>query len=190
MLPYIRFILLGTVLLAACGDKYSEDFAVGRNEGQNARQSRQQMLENSLVTANKVIYVKERENILSYIDRQGKDYTEYQGIYISFDKGKITEDAVKKEGSATFEVYYKVLGAKNDGFSDKSVKTANLSGDTDISFGLLTALGAMQPGQSAEIIVPSQLNYVINSEGEKVKSDLTYIYKVKILSIRNNNGKK
>ena len=175
-------VILMVFIFLSCGNKYNEEFAVGRNEQENVAVQREKSIEKSLTMANEIISVKEKQSILSYIERRGWNMENKSGIYVQITKqgeGKVIDD------SCIMAVKYDcfLINGQRYGNSSSQTDTFNVRGDTKIPFGLMSAVKGMQKKTQARIIIPSNLAFTISDEGEKFSQDNTLIYIVEIKDV-------
>lgn len=179
----IVFYLFLAVLFISCSKSYNEDFAVGQNEKQNEADKQDKQMENAFATANKIINLKEKENIISYFEREKLPYSEYKGVYIGILKHG-NGQKITQSNNVIIEYSYKMLDAQNTNYSKVKTITVNAKGDTQLPYGLIISLQALKQNSQAMVIIPSTLNYTINDEGEKEKSANILICKVKVLKVK------
>ncbi|MBQ7984829.1 MAG: FKBP-type peptidyl-prolyl cis-trans isomerase [Bacteroidales bacterium] len=178
-------VLILIAVFCSCGKRnYNEDFAQGADEELNRQKEREQMMEESFRQANHVINYKEQENIKSFINRRKWNAEYRNGIWIevlSQGKGEkeITEDN-------TVTILYTCMLLNGGKCSSDSVeeKTFNVKGDTQVPFGLITAVKMLKKHSKARIIIPSALNFFISKDGEKISDNNTLIYTVEIKEVK------
>ncbi|MGP1514971.1 MAG: FKBP-type peptidyl-prolyl cis-trans isomerase [Bacteroidales bacterium] len=177
------FFILCSLAFVNCSKHYNEDFAVGQDEQANKEIKNQQKLEQSFTQANKIINLKEKENIFSYIDRRGWKMKEQNGIYLQIvRKG----EGCRVKDSSIVKIDYDcfLLNGRRYGTTKKQSIAFNVRGDTRIPFGLMSAMKNLQNHSQVRIIIPSNLAFTISDNGEKISQDNTLIYLVKILEIK------
>lgn len=168
-------------LSLSCSKAPNEDFAVGRNEQENLQKERQQKLENSLTEANKIISAKEEQRILAYAERRGLKLNKHSGIYYEETKkgnGVIIDE--NKFVKISYNAYY-LNGNKVE--DSQQVKTFKVGGDTDIVFGLRIAVKQLSKGSKACVIVPDNMAFWLDENGEKQEADATLVYDIEIIDV-------
>ncbi len=170
-------------MIVGCSKTYNEDFAVGQNQQESLAKEQYKNIEKSFTKANEIINLKEKENILSYIERRGWNMEEKHGVYIQVTKqgdGKIITDS--SIVSISYDCY--LLNGQRYGYPDTQQDTFNVQGDTNIPFGLFSAVKNLKKNSQARIIIPSNLSFIISDDGEKVSSDNTLIYVIEIKDVK------
>ncbi len=178
-------IFLGIMLLifvASCTKKYNEDFAVGQNEQQNQTIEAQKKVEQSFTKANQIINIKEKENIQAYIKRNNWQMSDKNGVYFQLlrnGNGKQIND------SSIVSVACDVFLLNGSRYGEKNQKmTFNIKGDTQVPFGVMTAVKGLKDKSKLRVIIPSNLAFTISQEGEKIEQDNTLIYIIDILEVK------
>ncbi len=178
----ILSLLLLSTLIFCCSKKYDDNYAKGHNPIENQVIEKNKQLEQSFAVANKVINSKEQENIRSFLERKKMDYKQYKGVYISTIKqGSNTN--ISPNNNVKLSYCFKSLNQEDSMFSKSKTIIINSKGDTQVPYGLIIGVQALTLNSQAYIIIPSTLNYFINDDGEKIKSEDILICKVSILAI-------
>ncbi len=192
------FLLL--VFFASCCFSVNEDYAVGENPVENSIKAKQAQMSNSLASANKIISDREKQRIEAFIDRRGWQTEEISGVYIQ----TIRQGKKKIPANALVTIKYKSYylngesaedfnrneNEKSVGFSNNTPqkshnqKTFSLQGDTYVVYGLIYAIRNLNQGAYARVIVPDNLAFYMNDNGEKIKVNATLVYEVEILNVR------
>ncbi|MBR1627457.1 MAG: FKBP-type peptidyl-prolyl cis-trans isomerase [Bacteroidales bacterium] len=176
-------VILCCVLICSCTKKYNEDFAVGQNEEINKITEQRQQLDESFAKANTVINLKEKENILGYIERRGWEMQEKNGVYIQITKngnGKIINDS--DIVAVNYDCY--LLNGQRYGSTSSQTDTFFVGGDTKIPFGLLSAVKNLRYGTQARVIIPSDVAFAVSEQGEKINQSNTLIYIIEIKDVK------
>lgn len=191
--------LFSIVMLLSCSSGTNEDYAVGKNPLENALKDKQNQINTSLANANKIISDREKQRIESFINRRGWQMKEVAGIYLQVieeGRGEITNRNIV---TIEYNSYYlngqsadefnqnkkeKTQKFSNDTVSQNNRKTFSLQGDTYVVYGLTFAMPHLKNHSSARIIVPDNLAFYMDDNGEKIKANATLVYELKVLDIR------
>lgn len=176
------FIILSSLLLVSCTKQYNEDFAVGQNEQLNKSIEQEKQIEKSLTQANKIISLKEKENISSYIERRKWNMQEKNGIYYQITKQGVGENITDSNiVSLRYDCY--LLNGQRYGQTKTQQQTFNAKADTQVPFGLLMAVKNLRNKSQARIIIPSNLAFSTSEDGEKLKQNNTLVYIVEVTNV-------
>ncbi len=192
-------ILFSFAMLLSCSSGTNEDYAVGKNPVENALKTKQNQINTSLANANKIISDREKQRIESFINRRGWQMKEIAGIYLQVieeGRGEITN---KNIVTIEYKSYYlngqsadefnqnekeKTQKFSNDTVLQNNRKTFSLQGDTYVVYGLTFAMPHLKNHSSARVIVPDNLAFYMDDNGEKIKANATLVYELKVLDIR------
>jgi FKBP-type peptidyl-prolyl cis-trans isomerase FkpA len=168
----------------SCTKKYNEDFAVGQNEKDNQEQEKDKKIDSCLTEANRIMTQKEEQRIYAYAKRRNWKIENHSGVYVQVTKQgqgkKIEENSI-----VSIEYEKEVLGEEKDkSLKNSGKKVIKEKGDVNIEEGLLIGINGMQKGGQARVIIPSNLAYMINDDGEKIESNNAIIYTIKIIDIK------
>ncbi len=175
-------IILFFALFNSCTKQYNEDFAVGQDEQLNQSIEQEKHIEKSLTQANKIISLKEKENISSYIQRRNWDMQEKNGIYFQITKQGEGEN-INDNDIVSIKYDCFLLNGQRYGQKKTENQTFNAKTDTQIPFGLLMAVKNLKNKSQSRIIIPSNLAFVISDQGEKINQNNTLVYIVEIIKI-------
>ncbi|MBO6117640.1 MAG: FKBP-type peptidyl-prolyl cis-trans isomerase [Bacteroidales bacterium] len=176
-------ILLSFCCFISCSKGYNEDFAVGRDEKSNEADQRNKQLQKSLENANKIINIKETENILSYIDRRKWNMQHKDGVYLQIVREGVG-DFIQSGDIVTMQYDCFLLNGTKINDSSDNVITFSAKGDTKVPFGVISAVKYMKNNTSARLIIPSELAFELTDEGEKQSSNNTLIYIIDIKDVQ------
>lgn len=177
-------IIVFFVLLSSCSKSPNEDFAVGRNEQENLQKEKQHKIENSLTEANKIVSAKERDRINSYAERRNVSLEEYSGVY--FYENKVGNGvSIVDDNIVTVKYKCEYLNGKIVEFEEKeNTKIFKVGADTDVVFGLKVAVKKLSKGSKAIVIIPDNLAFWLNDQGEKIKASATLVYDLEIIDVK------
>lgn len=165
-IPYL-FLAFVFLLSAGCG---------GGNTGkeEKKRLSREQLAE-----INRQLLIKDRERIISYIERKGLQMRETEtGLWISEDVGK--QGGIKEGDKVILEYTCSLLDgtlvydSENDGLMSFTV------GKSDIPSGLNEAVQLLGEGSEAVIIIPGYLGYGLVGDEKRIPARSILVYEVKV----------
>lgn len=177
-------IFLFVIFFTSCSKSPNEDFAVGRNEQENIQKEKQQKVENSLTEANKIVSAKERERIKSYAERRNITLEEYSGVYF-FENRKGNCETIKDNNIVSVRYKCEYLNGEIVEFEGKeNTKTFKVSADTDVVFGMKIGVKKLSKGSKAVVIVPDNLAFWLNEQGEKIKASATLVYDLEIIDVK------
>ena len=181
---HLLFALSVALITVSCSKSYNEDYAVGRNEAENEAKQRQQNIENALTGANKIISAKEQQRISAYIQRRGLSMTEYSGVFLQQTK-KGNGKEITNDNTVTLKVKCQYLNEEVPDFftKEKEQITFKVDGDTEVSFGLKTAVKKLSQGSKAIVIVPDNLAFWLDENGEKQEASATLVYEIEVLKV-------
>ncbi len=201
-LLYLLSIVMVLLFYSCSKNTGNEDYAVGRNPMQNVADEYNKKIDNSITSANKIISDKEKQRIQSFIQRRGWDMQEISGIYLQeVKKGTGLRITDKDIVTLTYKSCYingddaedfhqtEPLNTDNRTFkNNKQTKktntlTFNVGGDTKVVYGLLYAVRNLSLNSVARVIVPDNLAFYLDENGEKVKASATLIYEIRIEKI-------
>lgn len=187
------------VMLLSCSSGTNEDYAVGKNPVENVLKAKQNQINTSLTNANKIISDREKQRIESFTNRRGWQMKEVAGIYLQVieeGRGEITNRNIV---TIEYNSYYlngqsadefnqnenkKIQKFSNDTVSQNNRKTFSLQGDTYVVYGLTFAMPYLKNHSSARVIVPDNLAFYMDDNGEKIKANATLVYELKVLDVR------
>lgn len=189
-------------LTVSCTSTPNEDYAKGADPAEIQTEQRQERIDNSLAQANKIISEKEEQRIASFIDRMGWKPEKVSGVYIEktlegsgkeideqntvtieyrsyYLTGESAEDFCPKDGESNKTK--KAFGNKE---SKKNEKSFKVSSDTGVIYGLQTAVKHLKTGSKARVIVPDNLAFYIDENGEKIKANATLVFEIVVKKIK------
>ncbi len=202
-----RILFIATIVLIitcnACSKQSeTEEYAKGRNPYQSAIDEKNKQLDKSFASANKIISDKEKQRIQAFISRRSWNMKEMNGIYIE-ETHKGVGNIINENDIVTiiYKSYY-INGSCADDFNktetntqqttfsnkqkkDSNTLTFNVSGDTRVVYGLIYAVKHLTEGSAARVIVPDNLAFYLDDNGEKVKANATLIYEIKVKKVIN-----
>ena len=103
-------------------------------------------------------------------------YYIYKSYYIN---GSCADDFNKVETDTQQTTF------SNKQKKDSNTLTFNVSGDTRVVYGLIYAVKHLTEGSAARVIVPDNLAFYLDDNGEKVKANATLIYEIKVKKVIN-----
>ena len=199
--------LLSIVILSLCiacskqGD--TEEYAKGRNPYQSALEEKNKQMDKSFTSANKIISDKEKRRIESFISRRSWNMQEVSGVYVEeVHKGVGQKINESNTVAIEYKSYY-INGSSADDFnkveeetqqktfnnkkqSKGNTLTFNVAGDTRVVYGLIYAVKQLSKGSTARVIVPDNLAFYLDDNGEKIKAKATLIYEIKVNEVTSN----
>jgi FKBP-type peptidyl-prolyl cis-trans isomerase len=179
----ILYILI-VVVFASCTKGYNEDYAVGKNDKENQEKEQQAKIDTSLMKVNEVMMQKEINRINAYISRRGWKMQNYSGVFVQITKrgqGQMIND----KNIVTIEYECGLLNGDNVYSSkDNGKKVFRVGGDTQVEKGLMIAMKLLNKSSQANIIIPSNLAYGMNGDGEKIPASNPIVYKVKVIEVK------
>jgi FKBP-type peptidyl-prolyl cis-trans isomerase len=180
----LTYILI-LFMFFSCTKKYNEDFAVGQNEQVNKEQAKDKKIDSCLTEANRIITQKEEQRIESYVKRRNWQIENHSGVYVQIIKRGQGKRIIEDNSTVSIEYEKELLSGETETSSkNKGKKEFKEKGDVNIEEGLLIGIKGMQKGCQARVIIPSNLAFVINDDGEKIEANNTIIYTIKIIDIK------
>lgn len=130
---------------------------------------------------NKNLVVKEKNNIDDYIQRSGNVFAETgTGLrYCIVNQGN--GDLIKTGEIVTMEYEELLLNGKMLYSSKETGPKVFLVGRGGVESGLEEAVLYLRRGDEAEIIIPSRLAHGLTGDGDRVPSNSTIVYRIKII---------
>ncbi len=191
-------------LFSACSRQgETEEYAKGRNPYQSAIDEKNKQMDKSFTSANKIISDKEKQRIQSFISRRSWNMQEVSGVYVE-EVRKGVGQKIDENNTVTIEYNsYYINGSSADDFnkveeetqqktfnnkkqSKDNILTFNVAGDTRVVYGLIYAVKQLSKGSTARIIVPDNLAFYLDDNGEKIKANATLIYEIKVNEVISN----
>lgn len=160
-------------------------------------------MDKSFTSANKIISDKEKQRIQSFISRRSWNMQQVSGVYVE-EVHKGVGQKIDENNTVTIEYnsYYINGSSANDfnkveeetqqkTFNNKkqskdNILTFNVAGDTRVVYGLIYAVKQLSKGSTARIIVPDNLAFYLDDNGEKIKANATLIYEIKVNEVISN----
>lgn len=168
----ISNIMLIIIILSwtGCHDKTEQKKETGRI-------SKEQLAE-----INRQLLIKDRERIISYIDRKGLEMKETDtGLWYSESirgKGSISNgDIVTLEYTCSLLDGTVVYDSKEDGLMNFEV------GKSDIPSGLNEGVKLLAEGSEALLILPGYLGYGLLGDENKIPARSILVYNIKVLEV-------
>ena len=127
---------------------------------------------------------------------------EVSGIYVE-EVNKGIGDKINENNIVTIEYKsYYINGSSADEFNkiesetqqktfdnkkkkESNILTFNVAGDTRVVYGLIYAVKQLRKGSTARVIVPDNLAFYLDDNGEKIKANATLIYEIKVNKVVN-----
>ncbi|MDT8400868.1 MAG: FKBP-type peptidyl-prolyl cis-trans isomerase [Bacteroidales bacterium] len=135
-----------------------------------------------LAEINRQLLIKDRERIISYIERKGLDMKETDtGLWISRDKGG--EGRIKDGDSLTLEYVCSLLDGSVVYDSAKDGLMHFVVGRSDIPAGLNQAVKLLGKGSEAVLIIPAYLAYGLLGDERKIPARSVLVYNIKVLDV-------
>ncbi|MBR1769572.1 MAG: FKBP-type peptidyl-prolyl cis-trans isomerase [Bacteroidales bacterium] len=190
--------------LSACKKSINEDYAAGKNPAQAEFENNQARIKNTMTNANKIISEKEKERIKNYIQRRKWNLKETGGIFLEQTQEgvgaliseknsvtlKYTSFYLNGNSASEFNESKSKNQSDNNNFNNKdlkkenNIKNFNVNGDTDVVFGLLIAVKHLKNKSKARVIVPDNLAFYTDENGEKIQAHASLVYEIEILEVR------
>lgn len=151
---------------------------------QNFEQLDQKKLKEKLISANKIYYKNQDEEIDAYISRLGYDMQKTAtGV-----RWMIYKPGTGKQAASESEVEVKYTVQLTDGtFCYSSDSTGNLEfkiGHSDLPTGFQQGISLLKEGDKAIIIAPSNLGYGLTGDGGKIGSNAILVYDVELIDVK------
>lgn len=163
-------LIISTLAIGACRER-SRSGTV--KEGINNEQ---------LAEINRQLLIKDRERIVSYIERKGLDMEETgTGLWISRNKGG--EGVIKDGDIVSLEYVCSLLDGTVVYDSAKDGLMVFEVGKTDIPAGLNQGVKLLGQGSEAVLIIPGYLGYGLLGDENKIPGRSILVYNVKVKSV-------
>ncbi len=167
----LTLILIISLLLFACGNNSRLEDNINRPGMQDLEELNRYMVE------------KDRERIVSFIERKGLKMEENPlGLWY----GTIVEgegDTIKSNDRVIFEYICTLLDGTVCYTSEELGAKEVVVGKGDIEAGLDAGLRLMKDGGEANFILPPYLAFGLKGDGKRIPSRSVVVYWIKIVSI-------
>ncbi len=152
-------------------------------ENRDRQEKKISISKEQLAEINRQLMIKDRERILSYIERKGLQMTEtHTGLWITTDtegKGNIGEgDNVTLEYVCSLLDGTVVYNSDNEGMMSFEV------GRSDLPSGLNEGVKLLDEGSEATLIVPGYLGYGLLGDEKKIPARSILVYEIKVVSVK------
>jgi len=135
-----------------------------------------------LAEVNRQLMIKDRERIVSYIERKGLQMTETEtGLWITTDTE--SKCAISEGDKVTLEYVCSLLDGTVIYDSDNEGLMSFEVGRSDVPSGLTEGVKLLDKGSEATLIIPGYLGYGLMGDEKKIPARSILVYQIKVVSV-------
>ena len=166
------FLLISTMLLS-----------ISCRENNRSEEVDEKLNAEQLAEINRQLLIKDRERIVSYIDRKDLDLQETAtGLWISRDAGY--SGNINEGDRVTLEYTCSLLDGTLVYDSGREGLMSFVVGKSDIPSGLNEGVKMLDEGSEAVMILPGYLGYGLLGDEKKIPARSILVYEIKVLEVK------